>query len=308
MLDIRPISPELAAIAQNECFEVPERMEEDVKTLRYWIEKSPYIRANLTDQGLVSILRASKYSLEKAKKKIDVGLTVRTLMPEMFTNLYPITDQMKEILDLGIQCPLPLAAPDAPRVLLNRDGLNDPQKHNIYDIMKVNAMCGDLLFSTCDNFAISGFAAVIDQQFITFDHIKQMNPTFIKKMAYAFQEGSPYRIKGLHFINFSPWIVKIFNFFKMFLNEKTKSRIYVHESLEELYKYVPRKILPSEYGGEAGPVDVLVKEFNKFVLENEEFFKAQQMLGTDEKKRPGKPKTSESVFGLEGSFRQLEFD
>lgn len=101
MLDIRPIAPELALIAKNECFENPDRMEEDVIALRTWIEKSPYLRCSLNDQGLVSLLRSCKYSLEKAKKKIDVGLTVRSLMPELFTKLYPITDDMKEILDLG---------------------------------------------------------------------------------------------------------------------------------------------------------------------------------------------------------------
>lgn len=46
----------------------------------------------------------------------------------------------------------------------------------------------------------------------------------------------------------------------------------------------------------------------KYILDNEEYFKEQQTLGSDEKKRPGKPKTVESVFGVEGSFRQLEFD
>lgn len=85
-------------------------------------------------------------------------------------------------------------------------------------------------------------------------------------------------------------------------------QIYVHESLEDLYKYVPKKILPAEYGGEAGPIKELREANIKFVLENGDYFKRAQTMGTDEKKRPGKPKTSESVFGLEGSFRQLEFD
>lgn len=71
---------------------------------------------------------------------------------------------------------------------------------------------------------------------------------------------------------------------------------------------MPKKILPTEYGGEAGSAKDMGQAAKKFVLENEEFFKIQQTIGTDEKKRPGKPKTVESVFGLEGSFRQLEFD
>lgn len=101
MLDIRPIAPELALIAKNECFENPDRIEEDVKALRTWLEKSPYLKVSISDQGLVSLLRSCKYSLERAKKKIDVGMTVRTLMPELFTKLYPITDEIKEILDYG---------------------------------------------------------------------------------------------------------------------------------------------------------------------------------------------------------------
>lgn len=75
-----------------------------------------------------------------------------------------------------------------------------------------------------------------------------------------------------------------------------------------MYKVVPQHILPEEYGGDAGPVQNLIDNQVKYILDNEEYFKEQQTLGSDEKKRPGKPKTVETVFGLEGSFRQLEFD
>jgi hypothetical protein len=33
---------------------------------------------------------------------------------------------------------------------------------------------------------------------------------------------------------------------------------HVHADFESLYKEVPKRLLPQEYGGEAGPLDVLI--------------------------------------------------
>jgi len=48
---------------------------------------------------------------------------------------------------------------------------------------------------------------------------------------------------------------------------------HFHADFESLYKEVPKRLLPEEYGGEAGPLDVLIGEcgfllfcINKFVL------------------------------------------
>jgi hypothetical protein len=38
------------------------------------------------------------------------------------------------------------------------------------------------------------------------------------------------------------------------------------------------------------------------------WFKEQESVKADESKRPGKPKTHDDLFGLEGSFRQLVID
>lgn len=44
-----------------------------------------------------------------------------------------------------------------------------------------------------------------------------------------------------------------------------------------------------------------VEEYSAWLKEDEQF-------GTDETKRVGKPRTSEDMFGVEGSFRKLEVD
>jgi hypothetical protein len=37
-------------------------------------------------------------------------------------------------------------------------------------------------------------------------------------------------------------------------------QIHVHADFESLYKEIPKRILPKEYGGEAGPLEVLIGE------------------------------------------------
>lgn len=78
--------------------------------------------------------------------------------------------------------------------------------------------------------------------------------------------------------------------------------------MEELYKVVPRSCLPKEYGGEAGTIAEIAAEWKKKVESYRDWFLEDEKYCSNEKKRPGKPKTSDELFGLEGSFRQLSVD
>lgn len=62
------------------------------------------------------------------------------------------------------------------------------------------------------------------------------------------------KLKEVHVVNVSPLVDTIVNFVKPFLKEKIRNRIFFHTNgYESLYKYVPKEILPEEYGGFAGP-------------------------------------------------------
>lgn len=85
--------------------------------------------------------------------------------------------------------------------------------------------------------------------------------------------------------------------------------MYVHgDNMESLYKQVPKSLLPSEYGGDAGPIQDMVNHWEKKIMEYRPFFLDEDKYGSDESKRPGKPKTNESLFGTDGSFRKLDVD
>lgn len=43
-------------------------------------------------------------------------------------------------------------------------------------------------------------------------------------------------------------------------------QIYVHNDLNSLYEYVPKEMLPEEYGGAAGPIAEINREYLFFLL------------------------------------------
>ena len=43
---------------------------------------------------------------------------------------------------------------------------------------------------------------------------------------------------------------------------------HLHADLESLYKEVPKRLLPKEYGGEAGPLEVLIGEWGVLKSKN----------------------------------------
>jgi len=101
MVKIRPISAELQKVAIEELNEDPARIPDDIEALKTWIKQQPYLKARTDDQFLLAFLRGCKYSLEKAKSKIDKYYTLRTRYPEMFTINDVKDPRIREILNLG---------------------------------------------------------------------------------------------------------------------------------------------------------------------------------------------------------------
>ncbi|XP_075992123.1 alpha-tocopherol transfer protein-like [Anticarsia gemmatalis] len=308
-MSVRTLTPVLAEKARVELNEDPKRVPGDLQSIKDWLAKQPHLRARTDDQWLLSFLRGCKFSLERTKEKLDLYYSVRTAAPEMFR--IRVTDPLfDEILSLGSIITLPkVASPDAPRVNLIRPGTYDPSKYNILDVMAVSSAVMKIIMMEDDNATVAGAVSILDLEGVSMAHFLQMTPVTMKKMVVMGQDASPLRMKGTHYLNTPPGFETIFNAMKAMLNEKNKNRLYVHnKNYDAMYQHIPKDILPKEYGGNGGSVAEITEYWRNKVKEYSSWLTEDELYGSDESKRPGKPKTSEDMFGVEGSFRQLDFD
>uniref|UniRef100_A0A0A1WVX5 Alpha-tocopherol transfer protein-like n=1 Tax=Zeugodacus cucurbitae TaxID=28588 RepID=A0A0A1WVX5_ZEUCU len=225
MSNIRALTPELAKRAQEELGEVPERIDADIQQLRDWILKQPHLTARTDDQFLVAFLRGCKYSVEKAKHKLDNYYAMRGAVPELYKNRF-VNDAAIDILHSGVYLPLPTPiAPDGPRIHISRYGVFDSSKYSMSDIIKVRTMLGDIQFREDDNAMVMGFLEVIDFKGVGPGHIFHFNAVLVKKIAVLGDKAWPYRPKGFHFINVNSSCEKIMSLAKGMMSDKIKKRV-----------------------------------------------------------------------------------
>lgn len=121
-------------------------------------------------------------------------------------------------------------------------------------------MAGDIRLKE-EQVGVAGDVYVFDASVATPGHFAKVSPAMVKKFLICVQEAYPVKLKEVHIINVSPLVDTIVNFVRPFLKEKIRQRIHFHSDLESLYKFVPKKMLPKEYGGDAGTMADLTGEF-----------------------------------------------
>ncbi|CAD7012619.1 unnamed protein product [Ceratitis capitata] len=307
---IRSVSADLQKSAIEELNEVPERIGADIEALRSWIKQQPHLRARDDDQFLLSFLRGCKFSLEKAKSKIDKYYTLRTKYPEFFGAFDADDASIRAVINAGLLLLLPKPVnEDGPRIILVRQGALPADKYTIEHFARASSYLQELLIRDDDYAMIRGIISIIDVENCTPAHVMQMTPSVMKKFSIHAEEAVPFRPKQQHFIHTPSGFETIFNVMRGLMTKKQQERISVHaDKLDKFYEKVPLRYLPVEYGGDNGTIAEIISHTNKQLDENREYFKENKNYGTDESLRLGKPIDFDNLFGVEGSFRKLEVD
>ncbi|XP_046417873.1 alpha-tocopherol transfer protein-like isoform X1 [Neodiprion fabricii] len=306
MLLIQP-TEEMSKQIRVELNEDPTTRQRDLKLIKEWLAKQPHLPVFDDDLRLMTFLRGCKFSLEKCKRKLDMYFTMRSIVPEFFSQRDITRAEMREITSVVQIPPLPGLTKNGRRVILMRGIDKDIPTPNVAEAMKMVLMIGDVRLAE-ELFGVAGDVYILDASVATPTHFAKFTPTIVKKFLICVQEAYPVKLKEVHVVNVSPLVDTIINFVKPFLKEKIRNRIFVHSTFETLYEHVPKEILPLEYGGDAGPIQAIHDAWIKKLEDYGPWFAAQETIKTNEALRPGKPKTQDDLFGLDGSFRQLVID
>ncbi|KAF2879514.1 hypothetical protein ILUMI_26656 [Ignelater luminosus] len=186
----------------------------------------------------------------------------------------------------------------------------DPDSIYFVDLFKASLMCFDVLLNEDDNFTINGLNIIHDMRGFSLEYLTHLTPTLCKKLIFCLQSAYPLRIKGIVFIN-TPVVYEVFiNLFTPFMNEKLTKRLTIlrEDAIEKLYEQIPQEVLPEEYGGKAGPISKICGEFRATVDKYKNWFTDDEQYGSDESKRPDKPKVSADIFGMEECGERLNID
>lgn len=172
--------------------------------------------------------------------------------------------------------PLPGLTPSGMRVIVMRATKKDFETPNIADAMKLALMIGDIRLAA-EEVGVAGDVYILDASVASVNHLAKITPTIVKKFLVCVQEAYPVKVKEVHVINASPIVDTIISWVKPFLKEKIRNRIHIHTEIDTLYDFVPKDILPEEYGGSGGKMDT----FNgKYFLYRSGFFSDIMLICT----------------------------
>lgn len=280
----------------------------------------------LDDDFLLQFLRTKKYSNAAAFKLLENYLTAKVHYPRWF--IYSDNDvlKMRELYTTGYIYPLLERDEDGRRIILIQVRKMDPTKYNSADIIRLSALIVTTLMEEHET-QVAGFIAIIDYAEVSMKQISVFSITDVRDHMDCIKNATVGRIKAcysgkikvlestlINTFNTKPYVFFLVNLptYAHFLveiakktaSEKLRSRLIFPKDIDELKTLINPALLPKEYGGTI-PEEIMMAEFTKLVILNDDTLKRTMDIEIDVTKMPHHQATEVEVVG---SFRKLEID
>ncbi|CAK1580979.1 unnamed protein product [Parnassius mnemosyne] len=273
---------------------------QDVISIKEWLEKESYLPNNFDDFVLEKFLHSCYGSLERTKKCIEKFCTTRSVMSEVYTSRDPLSENIKTA--FSITNVTTYEAGDYEIVIHQ---VEDPtlERYQFYDILKSFTLHIDIWLKT-QKFLPEGHIIILDMKSYSLRIIPKINVFFLREFFLYLLEAMPVRVKQIYGINAPPFYDKLYALVKPALPTEICNIIKFLPDCESLHKWIDKKYLPTEYGGEAPSMKKQHEDWVSQIQAERDMFLNDNMWKADLKK---KPKTNE-LNSMNGSFKTLCID
>ncbi|KAF5284661.1 hypothetical protein FQR65_LT13492 [Abscondita terminalis] len=296
----------------------------DVDVVVGWLKTQSHL-PEIFDEGVIKrFLLLNKCRIEIVKKKIDMYYTVRSMIPEFYCH-NPNGPTMQKVMDTIYFVPLPKLTKDFCRIVIVK--AKDLNVENFDAVAFIAHTLNVAEFRLRQDFYHKEIQ-MYDLGGLKLGHLTKFTPSLIKKISFVvevvtipvalkffssmfffpFQKVFSNIIAAIHLVNVPNFIDTFFVVLKKTLNPKLAERLFVHKDCESLLKTVSKDVLPIDYGGCEKNLDELSEEWRKTFVEFDGLFKHLRELRVNEKLRSEPLPFENDLFGVEGTFKQLNID
>jgi hypothetical protein len=171
-------------------------------------------------------------------------------------------------------CALPKMTKNNERVSIYRLIDLDSDKFDIIEYFRTAFMLIDAASTrVIENKLNDAEVSMLDLRGFSSKHVFKAVTNFsaVKTYLKYVQEAIPIKISANHLVNCSPFFMKLLSMSRPFLKKEVKDSLHFHSMYDSLHEFIPREILPFEYGGEAGKIDDIFRENMKVVESRKEY-------------------------------------
>ncbi|XP_045770026.1 uncharacterized protein LOC123870699 [Maniola jurtina] len=305
ILQIRPDT--IQSIQKMYNLDKPGSLKEAKRIMNEWIQKQPHFnKKDFGDSYLELSIILNKGSIERAKSQLDKMCTIRTLMPDFFGKFNCKTD-FEQLHEVAYSLFLPKITDDHYRIFVSKfSDVDWESPQAIYFFRHVAIM---IEYVKVHDY-MGGAIVILDfSEANVMNFLKKLSPVLVRQAMTIFMEGYGMRIKGIHIISESKFVEGFVMLLKQAVSAKVGNRINVYRSVKDLHDFIPKAILPEEYGGEERSLKTLLEESLDALSSEEHLSYLEEMnkATTNESCRP-KDQFVEQYGGMPGTFRFLSVD
>ncbi|XP_025831223.1 alpha-tocopherol transfer protein-like [Agrilus planipennis] len=222
----------------------------DINEIKDWVEKQKKtLIPSLTDEQVVSFLLSCNNDLEATKITITAFYNARNDGAVLFNDRNLDRSDIQLQLKTDIFCVLPVRTDDNCAIIF----------HKLYDtnysayLMEPSMK---LLFMTIDaaihDYPPKGLVILFDMKGVGLMHLTRVKLHCIRIFFHYLQEGLPVKLSRVHVLN-ATIVDKVMTIMRPFIKKEVLELLEFHSSNMDWNDFynecIPRKCLPSDYGG-----------------------------------------------------------